>query len=163
MALLFQFGLEQRLAEVGTLLALGFTPKQVRRIFLGEALALSVIGACIGVAAGIAYARGMLLGLGTIWRAAVQTSALGYHAQPVTLLIGFCSAIIICTLTIAWVMRKQAKRPAYELLAGGPETQAASQPRWNPLKPAHPPPRRLDRHPQPPGRPRVGSLAARQS
>src|SRR5437899_12589197 len=34
MALLFQFGIEQRAAEIGTLLALGFTPKLVRRLLL---------------------------------------------------------------------------------------------------------------------------------
>src|SRR2546428_6223903 len=34
MALLFQFALEQRAAEVGTLLALGFTARQVRRLLL---------------------------------------------------------------------------------------------------------------------------------
>ena len=32
MALLFQFGLEQRSMETGTLLALGFTPPRVRRL-----------------------------------------------------------------------------------------------------------------------------------
>src|SRR5439155_16556240 len=36
MALLFQFGIEQRATEIGTLLALGFTPKQVRRLLLLE-------------------------------------------------------------------------------------------------------------------------------
>src|SRR6185436_10382905 len=36
MALLFQFGLEQRTEETGILLALGFTPKHVRRLFLCE-------------------------------------------------------------------------------------------------------------------------------
>ena len=36
MALLFQFGLEERAAETGTLLALGFRPGQVRKLLLGE-------------------------------------------------------------------------------------------------------------------------------
>jgi len=37
MALLFQFGLEQRGIEIGTLLALGFLPKLVRRLILSRA------------------------------------------------------------------------------------------------------------------------------
>src|SRR5439155_6204962 len=41
MGLHFQFELEQRTAEVGTLLALGFRPKQVRSIFLVEAAVLA--------------------------------------------------------------------------------------------------------------------------
>ena len=41
-SLLFQFGVEQRATEVGTLLALGFTPQQVRRLFLLEGAGLAV-------------------------------------------------------------------------------------------------------------------------
>ena len=63
MALLFQFGLEQRTSEVGTLLALGFSPKQVRRLLLREGVALAAIGGLIGVLAGTAFARAMLRGL----------------------------------------------------------------------------------------------------
>jgi len=62
MALLFQFGIEQRATEVGTLLALGFTPRQVRRLLLLEGGALSLVGGLIGVVGGIWYARTMLLG-----------------------------------------------------------------------------------------------------
>src|SRR5205823_5241799 len=34
MALLFQFGLEQRVVEIGTLLSVGFAPRRVRGLFL---------------------------------------------------------------------------------------------------------------------------------
>src|SRR5207249_9116783 len=60
MALLFQFGLEQRAAEVGTLLALGFTAKQVRRLFLGEGAVLALAGGILGTLGGLGYARAML-------------------------------------------------------------------------------------------------------
>ena len=79
MALLFQLGLEQRAPEIGTLLALGFTPKQVRRLLLGEGVALSFIGGVLGALGGLAYARAMLHGLTTIWRDAVGASALSFH------------------------------------------------------------------------------------
>src|ERR1051326_8410095 len=78
MALLFQFGIEQRATETGTLLALGFTPKQARRLLLLEGGALALAGGLIGVLGGIWYARAMLLGLSTIWRDAVQGYALEY-------------------------------------------------------------------------------------
>ncbi|MBI4325784.1 MAG: FtsX-like permease family protein, partial [Chloroflexi bacterium] len=81
MALLFQFGIEQRATEVGTLLALGFTPRQVRRLLLGEGGGLALLGGLIGVAGGVWYAQAMLHGLSTIWRSAVGTSALQYHAR----------------------------------------------------------------------------------
>lgn len=116
MALLFQFGLEQRASEVGTFLALGFTPKQVRRLFLREALMLALIGAVIGTFGAVAYSQLMLRGLSTIWRDAVQTSGLQFHAEPGTILIGLLAAVMVCTVTILLVLRKQASRPARELL-----------------------------------------------
>ncbi len=121
MALLFQFGLEQRISEVGTLLALGFTPKQVRRLLLAEGAALALVGGIIGVLGGIGYARVMLVGLKTIWRDAVGTSALQFHLTAPTLVIGLFSSVVVSAMTIWLVLRKQARRPARELLAGGEE------------------------------------------
>jgi hypothetical protein len=118
MALLFQFGLEQRVAEIGTLLALGFRAKQVRRLFLLEGAALAFIGGIIGVAGGIIYAKAMLRGLTTIWQSAVNTAALDYHASTQTVLIGLFAAVAVAVVTIWIVLRKQARQPARELLAG---------------------------------------------
>lgn len=119
MALLFQFSVEQRAAEVGTLLALGFTPGKVRGLLLLEGGALALAGGLIGMLGGFWYARAMLHGLSTVWRDAVGTSALGFHAEPVTLAIGVVSAIGVAWLTIWLALRKQAKQPARELLAEG--------------------------------------------
>ena len=116
MGLLFQFSLEQRTPETGTLLALGFRPKQVRRILLAEATILALIGGVIGLGGGIAYAKGMLLGLRTIWSKAVANSALRYHVEPQTLVIGLAASILVAFITIVLVLRKQARRPARELL-----------------------------------------------
>lgn len=118
MALLFQFSLEQRATEIGTLLALGFTPKQVRRLFLREGLALAFIGGILGTLGGIGYARGMLHGLTTIWRDAVGASTLKFFVTPQTLFIGLFASTIIAALTLLLALRKQAKQPARLLLAG---------------------------------------------
>src|SRR5437899_6585861 len=119
MALLFQFGIEQRATEVGTLLALGFTPKLVRRLLLLEGGMLALAGGLIGVVGGIGYARAMLLGLSSIWRGAVQTSALQYHVEPQTLAFGAVAAVLVAWLTVWLALRKQARQPARELLAEG--------------------------------------------
>jgi ABC-type antimicrobial peptide transport system permease subunit len=119
MALLFQFSVEQRATEVGTLLALGFTPKQVRRLLMFEGGALALAGGLLGMLGGFWYARAMLHGLSTVWRDAVGTSALGFHAEPLTLAIGVVSAIGVAWLTIWLALRKQARQPARELLAEG--------------------------------------------
>jgi ABC-type lipoprotein release transport system permease subunit len=119
MALLFQFGLEQRTAEVGTLLALGFRPGQVRQLFLGEGAVLALAGGIVGVAGGLGYAHVMLQGLTTIWRDAIGASSLHFFVTPVTLAIGLGSSVVVATLSIWLVLRKQARRPARELLAEG--------------------------------------------
>jgi hypothetical protein len=126
MALLFQFGLEQRATEVGTLLALGFQPGQVRRVLLGEGAALAFVGGGLGLVGGILFSRAMLHGLTTIWRDAVSTSALSFHVTPLTLGIGLVASTMVGTLTIALALRRQGSRPARELLAQGAEHDLAS-------------------------------------
>lgn len=118
MALLFQFSLEQRRAEVGTLLALGWQPKRVRRLLLGEGAMLAVIGGLAGAAAGLAYARAMLWGLMTVWQTAIAGSTLHFYASATTLIIGFCASTVVAVATIWLSLRKQARQPARALLAG---------------------------------------------
>jgi putative ABC transport system permease protein len=116
MALLFQFGIEQRSVETGTLLALGFTPAQVRRILLLEGGAIALLGTIPGIAGGVAYAHLMLHGLSTLWRDAVGTAALRFHAEPATFLLGTVASALVAWLTIWLTLRKQARQPARELL-----------------------------------------------
>ncbi len=123
MSLLFQFGIEQRTVEVGTLLALGFTPRQVRRLLLLEGAGVALIGGLLGTLGGMAYARAMLHGLTTIWRDAVGTSALRFHATPMTLVIGAVASVGVALFTIWLALRKQARQPARELLVGASETR----------------------------------------
>ncbi len=124
MALLFQFGLEQRAVEAGTLLALGFRPRQVRRLFLCEGVALALAGGIIGAAGGMLYALAMLHGLATVWRGAVGTSALHCQVTPQTLLTGVFASALVAAVTIWLAVRHQARQPARELLAGGASDSA---------------------------------------
>ena len=128
MAMLFQFSLEQRAAEIGTLLALGFTPKQVRRLFLREGAALAFIGGIFGTAGGIGYARAMLHGLTTIWRDAVGASTLKFFVTPQALVIGLFASTLVAVLTLWFALRKQARQPARVLLAGTLECGDLSPP-----------------------------------
>jgi ABC-type antimicrobial peptide transport system permease subunit len=119
MALLFQFGLEQRTPEIGTLLALGFTPRQVRRLFLGEGAALALLGGIFGTLGGLAYARAMLWGLTTVWREAVGGELLRFHCTAASLGIGLGASTLVAVVTLWFALRKQARQPARELLAEG--------------------------------------------
>lgn len=133
MALLFQFGLEQRATEVGTLLALGFAPGRVRRLLLAEALMLALIGGLLGAGGGILYARAMLWGLATVWHSAVGGAQLRFHVTSTTLAVGFCSSALVALLTIWLTLRKQARQPARALLTGdtlAPKSRSRSWGIW---------------------------------
>jgi putative ABC transport system permease protein len=133
MALLFQFGLEQRATEIGTFLSLGFTPREVRQMLLKEGTILASLGGLLGTFAGLGYAKAMLWGLTTIWRNAVGTSSLIFHASPATLSTGLSASIAVSTVVIGLALRKQAKRPARELLAGdaqSPKYKGRSWGKW---------------------------------
>lgn len=119
MALLFLFAIERRSPEVGTLLSLGFTPRQVRRLLWKEGAALALLGSLAGTAGGLAYARALIHGLSTLWRDAVSATALEPHAEPATLAMGTLAGTIVCWLTMGLALRRQAARPARELLGDG--------------------------------------------
>ncbi len=139
MALLFRFGIEQRVTEIGTLLALGFPARRVRKLFLIEGAALAFVGSVIGAAGGVFYARAMLHGLTTVWRSATNTSALTFHATPGTLAVGVLSGTLVAVFTIWIVLRKQARQPARALLAGewsaefqfGAKACGINRPKWS--------------------------------
>jgi putative ABC transport system permease protein len=132
LALLFQLGLEKRATEIGILLALGWRPRQVRRCLLAEGAAIAVLGGLAGTAAGLIYARAILYGLSTLWRAAVNTSALRFYVTPTTLLTGSACGVVVSTIVIWLAVRGQTRRPARELLEQGNEMESqagSSKPR----------------------------------
>jgi len=114
--LLFGFGVQQRANEIGILLALGFSPKRVRRLFLVEALILAVIGSILGAALGMGYTAAVLHGLGTLWRDAVGTTTLTFHAQPGTVVLGSGTGVLVALVAIWFTLRRVSDHPAVELL-----------------------------------------------
>src|SRR5205807_5729600 len=65
--LFFRLGIEQRLQEIGTLRALGFSAGKITRLFLLEGVVLAGIGSLAGVAGAAGYGGLALLGLRTFW------------------------------------------------------------------------------------------------
>jgi putative ABC transport system permease protein len=116
-SMLFQFGVEQRAKEVGTLLAIGFPPAHVRKMLLWEGVALAAVGSAIGLIGAVKYAQAMLFALSTVWRNAVGTSEISYHSDPGMLAGGFFGAVIVAGFSIWLALRKQVNQPARELLA----------------------------------------------
>ena len=117
-ALLFRLGTESRANELGVLAAVGWDASALRRTWLGEASIVALVGALVGVAAGISYARLMIYGLSTWWVAATVTPFLNLHITPTSLALGFGIGIVVALATIAWSLRKMIRLPARQLLAG---------------------------------------------
>jgi len=122
-SLIFVFGVEKRSGQIGMLLAVGFSPKKIRRLLLIESGILAVLGAIVGSMAALFYTRIMIYGLATAWQSAVAGSTIQFYAKPTTLFAGAFGAIIVSMIAIWLTFRKQVSRPARELLAGNPQWQ----------------------------------------
>jgi putative ABC transport system permease protein len=116
--LIFIFGVESRSEQTGLLLAVGFTPKLVKRLLLIEGVMLAVLGAIAGAAAGLLYTKALVYGLTTIWKTAVSSSKIYFYVKPSSLFLGASAAIIVSIIAIWLTLCKQVSRPARELLTG---------------------------------------------
>jgi len=118
MGMLFRLGVEQRTKEIGTLLAVGYPMRTVRRRMLHEGLMLAGIGCLIGLAGAVAYAWILLLGLRTWWIGAIGSSFLFLHVNVSSLVIGYIAAIVVTSFSIIWTLWQLRKAPATALLHG---------------------------------------------
>jgi ABC-type antimicrobial peptide transport system permease subunit len=117
-ALLFRLGLEQRASEIGLLLAVGWTVRQVGRTLAIEAAAVAAAGGVLGTVAGIGYAWLMLAGLRTWWLGAITTPFLTLHITNRSLLIGYASGVAVSVLVTISSLRALRRAPIRPLLAG---------------------------------------------
>lgn len=116
--LLFALGLQQRAPRLGALLALGFLPRRVSALVLGEATIVAALGCLVGLAGGVVYTRLVLAGLAGVWNDAVGATTLRYHAQPATMLVGGVIAFACALVAVIATARGLLRRPAVQLLAG---------------------------------------------
>lgn len=117
-ALFFKLSVEQRAREVGLLGAVGFRSNEVRRLFLGEALALSLFGGMIGMLGAIGFAYLMMTGLRTWWFDAVGTTALTLHVSWVSVALGAVGGVVAAGGCIWWTLGSLASVSTRSLLAG---------------------------------------------
>jgi ABC-type antimicrobial peptide transport system permease subunit len=116
-AMFFVFSVEQRAREMGVLFAVGYTPSQVRRLFLAEGAVLAVLGSVAGIPLGWGFARFLVWGLGSAWSGAVADASIEFHARAGTAAIGAVSAALISLGAMAVALWRQAKRPVRELVS----------------------------------------------
>lgn len=130
--LVFVFGIEQRATQIGLFLALGFTRKQVRRIFLAEALILSVAGSAIGLAGGYVYTRLALAGMSGVWQEAAAGVEFIYFLKPSSLGIAFAVTVVVA-LVVVWLASRKvmAVHPAALISGFADDSVESGKKRWD--------------------------------
>jgi ABC-type antimicrobial peptide transport system permease subunit len=121
-ALFFKLGIEQRLREIGTLQAIGFSASKIRGLFLTEGMVLSVAGSLLGLVGAVLYGKLILLGLRTWWVDAVGTTLLTLHVSPLSLFVGGAGGVLAALICIVWTLRRLGRASTRSLLSG---TQAS--------------------------------------
>ncbi|MFC1677153.1 FtsX-like permease family protein [Planctomycetota bacterium] len=114
--LLFIFGVEKRSSELGMLLAIGFKPAQIKRLFLIEAAVLAVVGSIAGTIVGLAYTKAMVYGLTSLWSAAISGSSISFYVSWATLLKASASGVVVSMAVICMALRKRLKKQTSQLL-----------------------------------------------
>jgi ABC-type antimicrobial peptide transport system permease subunit len=130
-ALLFSFGIEQRAGEVGTLLALGFRPRDLRVMLAAEALVLALAGAAIGTPLGVLFTKAVLAGLSSVWREAVGLPALQVHLSVASLAAGAAAGLSAGLLGLLVVLAGHLRTATSALLAGPGAADVTNPPRWS--------------------------------
>ncbi len=129
--LLFVFGVESRSEQVGTLLAVGLSSRQVGSILLAEGGLVALVGTILGVAAGLVYTRLMVYGLSTLWSGAVAGTQIHFFAKHMTLVTGGSLGLLAALFAIWITLRKKVSRPARELLGGDLEACYSRKAAWS--------------------------------
>ena len=127
--LFFKLGVEQRLAEIGILRAIGFPSAKIRALFLTEGLTLATAGSLLGLVGALAYGWLIMHGLRTWWAAAVGTRLLTLHISFTSLVLGGVGGILMAIISIAWTLRGLRPTTPRGLLSGTVESarQSASK------------------------------------
>ena len=124
--MLFSFSMQQRNRQAGLLLALGFSTRKVRWLFLGEGACVSLVGVSLGLAGAWVYGKTIIALLAGEWSGAVTGAQFEYSPSPNSLIYGGLGALAMSLLAMAWASRKQLKREPTELLNKGEQAEEIS-------------------------------------
>jgi putative ABC transport system permease protein len=117
--MLFSFSMQQRNRQAGLLLALGFSRRKVRVLFLGEGFCISLVGVVLGLLGAWVYGKTILVLLSGEWSGAVTSARFEYAPSVGSVAAGGIGALWVSLAAMAWANRKQLKREPTELLNKG--------------------------------------------
>ncbi|MBT3293768.1 MAG: ABC transporter permease [Verrucomicrobia bacterium] len=113
--MLFAFSVEQRMAETGLLMAIGWPRRLIRRLRFLEGACLALPGAVLGAVLGVGYSAVVLRGLGSIWQGAVGAGMLEMQLRPMTLATGAASGAVAAWVAMWLTVRRQLGRAPVEM------------------------------------------------
>jgi len=114
--LLIRLGLEGRLTQVGTLRAMGWPERRIRRMLIWENSLVAVTGALIGLALAFLYTILIFKALNGVWNDIVLTDTLRPVFKPETLAAGMAISILV-SFGSAWLaLTRFFRRKPVELL-----------------------------------------------
>ncbi|MEI7597557.1 MAG: ABC transporter permease [Bacteroidota bacterium] len=114
--MLHVLSLESRKSEVGTLISMGFSRKNIIKLKISESVIIILSGCIFGVLAGIIYNYLLLAAINSVWNDIVRTPMMHISIKPITLLIGFISGFIISLISIYIVSIRNLKNTAIGLI-----------------------------------------------
>ncbi len=117
-ALLCVFGMESRASQIGLLVAIGFSRRNVHRLFVYEAGLVCLVGACLGACGGILYTKFSLWALGDVWSGASVGMAFIFYARAVSIFSGVMLIFVVSLLAIWLAGRKITSLAPRALLNG---------------------------------------------
>jgi ABC-type antimicrobial peptide transport system permease subunit len=134
--LLFRLNIDQRASDAGLLFALGYRIQTLRRLLVVEGAVIAAVGGVVGLGGSVLYAWLMLRFLRAVWPGGLDPALLQLHATPLSLVIGYVSALVMSVLTIVWAVRILGRVAPRSLLTGETEeavdrTGKPTQPRWS--------------------------------
>ena len=116
--MLMRLSAQQRAAQVGVMLACGFTPWWAAAAVFGEGIVLAAAGVIVGVPAGIVYAAGIVWALRSWWAGAAGASQLWIHITAGSLAAGALSGLLVGALSAAWAAAGLRKANVIETAGG---------------------------------------------
>ena len=108
-SLLMAFHVKKRQSEIGTLAAMGFTPKRITRLLFRESILTALVGIVIGFLSAIAYNIFVFRALNRVWNDIVRTTMLELHFDAQVVATGILISLLVSFITL-WYSIKRALR-----------------------------------------------------
>ena len=100
----------QRRGEIALYRQMGFADTTIFRDLYREAFTFMLCASPLGVLAGLLYSGLTLWLLGNVWSGATHTEGFALHIQPLTVIVGWLVALLICAAVLFLVLRNQFRQ-----------------------------------------------------